>query len=307
MDNLELPFWIVVGLFVVDRIVKITMLLHQPTARLFVPDDLEPTVAFERVSHLGIGAHQDDLEFMAIHGIQACFHSRDDWFGGVTCTDGAGSSRTGPYAEYTDAEMQAVRLQEQEQAAVVGRYAAMAQLGYPSSVIMDPANLKPKEDLVQILRTARPKVIYAHNPADKHDTHIGVFASTLAALRELAPEYRPERLIGCEVWRGLDWMQDDEKVGLDVDGGDSLAAALGGIFDSQIAGGKRYDLAVEGRKQANATFFDSHSSDASQRVWYAMDLMPLVEDPELSVVDFTLGFVDRFRDDIRGKLERYQR
>jgi LmbE family N-acetylglucosaminyl deacetylase len=53
--------------------------------------------ALARITHLGIGAHQDDLEFMAFHGILACFRMRDDrWFGGVTCTNGAGSSRTGP-------------------------------------------------------------------------------------------------------------------------------------------------------------------------------------------------------------------
>ena len=49
--------------------------------------------ALARVTHLGIGAHQDDLEFMAFHGILQCFHSETDWFGGVTCTNGSGSAR----------------------------------------------------------------------------------------------------------------------------------------------------------------------------------------------------------------------
>ena len=31
----------------------------------------------------------------------------DQWFGGVTCTNGGGSSRTGPYADCTDAQMMA--------------------------------------------------------------------------------------------------------------------------------------------------------------------------------------------------------
>ena len=36
-------------------------------------------------------------------------------------------------------------------------------------------------------------------------------------------------------------------------GRDELAARLAAVFDSQIAGGKRYDLAEQGRRRANAT------------------------------------------------------
>ena len=48
---------------------------------------------------------------------------------------------------------------------------------------------------------------------------------------------------------------------MDVSGRDNLAAAMNGVFDSQIAGGKRYDLATIGRRAANATFFESHATD----------------------------------------------
>ena len=79
------------------------MKLHQPTAQIFVPDGKPIADALERITHLGIGAHQDDLEFMAFHGILECFASETKWFGGVTCTNGAGSARSGLYAKYTDA------------------------------------------------------------------------------------------------------------------------------------------------------------------------------------------------------------
>ncbi|MFP4541109.1 MAG: hypothetical protein ACLFR7_05730, partial [Opitutales bacterium] len=79
----------------------------------------------------------------------------------------------------------------------------------------------------------------------------------------LPPEERPERVLGCEVWRGLDWMPDDEKVPLDVSGNLELAQQLNGVFDSQIVGGKRYDLATIGRRRANATFLESHHADAA--------------------------------------------
>ncbi|MEM7589644.1 MAG: PIG-L family deacetylase, partial [Myxococcota bacterium] len=114
---------------------------------------------------------------MAYHGIEACYRQSDKWFGGVTCTNGSGSARTGLYADYSDEEMCDVRRREQDQAAVVGEYAAMAQLDYPSSVIKDPSNNSPAEDLTAIIEASRPEVIYTHNLADKHATHIAVTAA----------------------------------------------------------------------------------------------------------------------------------
>ena len=99
---------------------------------IFVPDQSDPDAALGRVTHLGIVSHQDDLEIAAYHGITECFHSGDKWFGGVVVTSGSGSPRKGPYADYTDEEMQQVRLTEQRKAAYVGEYSIMIQLGYPS-------------------------------------------------------------------------------------------------------------------------------------------------------------------------------
>jgi len=262
---------------------------------LFIPDGLRQPAALTRITHLGIGAHQDDLEFMAYHGIETCFRRDDLWFGGVTCTNGAGSSRTGPYADYTDDQIQQVRHREQNHAATTGEYAAQYQLGHPSSVIKDPANTTFTDELLTILQTTKPDVVYTHNPADKHPTHLAVTAATIKALRLLDPKHRPSQVLGCEVWRGLDWMADADKIPLDVSKRPNLANALGGIFDSQIAGGKRYDLAVEGRRRANATFFDSHSVDATDQLWFAMDLTPLVLDDQLDPVQFTLAHIDNFK------------
>ena len=280
------------------------MKLHQPNARVFIPDGLDPAGALARVTHLGVGAHQDDLEFMAFHGIVACFHSTTDWFGGVTCTNGSGSARTGAYADFTDEQMMAVRCKEQDQAAIVGRYGAMVQLDHPSKVVKDPADAALKDDLKAILAASKPRVVYTHNPADKHDTHIGVVVALLQAVRELPAAERPQAVHGCEVWRNLDWMADAEKVVHDVAGHDNLAAALNGIFDSQIAGGKRYDLAVIGRRRANATFFESHGVDASDALAFAMDLTPLVHDASLDLVEYVTAFIDRFRADVATKLHK---
>jgi hypothetical protein len=104
------------------------MKLHQSTAGIFVPNGKPVAEALGRIAHLGIGAHQDDLEFMAFHGILNCFGSRQNCFGGVICTNGSGSARTGPYADFSDAEMMAVRRREQNAAALIGGYGVMLQL-----------------------------------------------------------------------------------------------------------------------------------------------------------------------------------
>jgi LmbE family N-acetylglucosaminyl deacetylase len=280
------------------------MRLHQSTARVFIPDQADPSAALKRITRLGVGAHQDDLEFMAFHGILACYRSSEEWFGGVTCTNGAGSARTGTYEDFSDEQMMTVRKAEQEYAATVGHYGAMIQLDHPSKVVKDPGNPILKDDLKEILAETRPEVVYTHNPADKHDTHIAVVVALLAAIRELPKDQRPKTVQGCEVWRDLDWMLDSEKVVHDVGGHDNLAAALNGIFDSQIAGGKRYDLAVMGRRRANATFFESHGVDRSDSISFAMDLSPLVADDSLDVVEYVTGFIDRFKGDVTAKLRR---
>lgn len=280
------------------------MKLHQPDAHLFIPDRLDEAAALARITHLGVGAHQDDLEFMAFHGILACYHSTTEWFGGVTCTNGGGSARIGAYGQFTDAQMMSVRRSEQDQAAIVGRYGAMIQLDHPSRCVKDPADSALKDDLRTILAATKPRVVYTHNPADKHDTHIGVVVALLQAIRELPRDQRPQAVHGCEVWRNLDWMGDAEKIVHDVSGHDNLAAALNGIFDSQIAGGKRYDLAVLGRRRANATFFESHGVDQSDALAFAMDLTPLAHDDTLDVAGYVGGFIDRFRADVVAKLSK---
>ena len=278
------------------------MKLHNATASIFVPDGRPVADALKRITHLGVGAHQDDLEFMAFHGILECFARNDRWFGGVTCTNGSGSSRTGPYANCTDAQMMSIRRQEQNTAALVGQYGIMLQLDYPSSTVKSATDPALKDDLKDILAATRPEVVYTHNLADKHDTHLGVAIAALQAMRALPREQRPKKVIGCEVWRNLDWLPDSDKVLLDVSGRDNLAAALNGVFDSQIAGGKRYDLATAGRRASNATFFESHAGDKTTRLIFGMDLTPLVADETRDIVEYVCSFIDRLKGDVRQSL-----
>ncbi len=275
---------------------------HNPTAELFIPDGTAAEVALARTTHLAVAAHPDDIEIMAADGILRCFRRRDRWFTGVIVTDGSGSPRTGLYADYSDAAMRAVRRKEQEKAAVLGEYSAQLFLDYPSAAVKGERRAEVVEDLVALLEAAQPEIIYTHNLADKHATHVAVALRLIEALRRLPAEKRPRHLYGCEVWRDLDWMCDEDKVALDVSAHENLQMALLGLFDSQIAGGKRYDLATIGRRRAHATYFASHDVDAATGLTFAMELTPLIEDPTLSIEAFVLDFIRRFADEVSRQL-----
>jgi len=275
-----------------------------PKADLLIPDQTDGPAAFARTTHLGIGAHQDDLEFMAFEGILACYDRSDRWFGGIIMTDGRSSSRKGPYAGWSDDQIAAERVKEQHAAARLGQYSFIAQLGYQSKEVRGADKTDPVDDLVTLLAAARPEVVYLHNPADKHDTHVACFARCIEALRRLPPSARPAKVLGCEVWRALDWMVDSEKVAMPVSARPELAQALNEVFATQIVGGKRYDLAVLARRAANATFHDAHASDTESALQWAMDLTPLIRDDSLDVTTFTLGFLERLQQDVAARLRR---
>lgn len=278
------------------------MKLNRPNSDTFIPEGMPVLAALARTTHMGIGAHQDDLEFFAAHGILECYARPDQWFTGVTVTDGAGSSRSGIYDSFTDEEMIEVRRDEQRKAAVIGGYTAMIQLDYPSAMIKNTAEKGPVDDLAAILEAARPQVLYVHNPADKHVTHVAVLARTLSALRLLPHDARPKKVYGCEVWRDLDWLPDSRKIALPVSERANVQAALNGVFDSQISGGKRYDLAVMGRRLAHATFHQSHAGDKETGLIYAIDLTPLVQDDSLSLEDFTLTLIEDFKVEVSAAI-----
>jgi len=274
--------------------------------QVFVPDGVAVGDAIARTTHMAVGAHQDDIPIMAYHGILECFGRSDRWFLAVTATDGAGSPRSGLYGDYGNEEMMAVRAVEEHKAAFVGEYGAAVQLGYTSAAAKE-GDEALVADLEGLLRSARPGVVYTHNPADKHDTHVAVALRTVAAIRRLPEEDRPEALYGCEVWRDLDWMADADKVVFDVSAHGNLAAALMGVYDSQVAGGKRYDLATAGRRLAHATFSESHAVDVAEALIYAMDLTPLIADGDADPAEYVARHVARMDDEISDRIRRMAR
>lgn len=272
--------------------------------KLYIPSAEEENAALARTTHMTIAAHQDDIELTSLAVIGHCQETAGEYFTGVVVTDGSSSPRTGAYAGVTDTEMVVLRAQEQQEAARIGQYNALAMMGYTSTQIKDAKNSTPREELADLLRRCRPEVLYTHNPADRHDTHVAVMRRTLEAVRSLPKEERPKKLIGCEVWRSLDWLPEGRKIMLDTGRYIALSKALLGVFKSQIAGGKQYDAAFEGRQRANATFAESHSCDEYECASLALDMTRLLIDDSLTVEAFMQEILDEFKAEVTARLVR---
>jgi LmbE family N-acetylglucosaminyl deacetylase len=270
-----------------------------------IPDKQPIDVALKRTTHMAIVAHQDDLEIMAYDMISTCYKSKKKWFFGVVVTDGAKSSRQGRFEHLTDEEMKEIRKKEQIDAANLGKYGALAMLDYPSeSIKKDPyeAILVIKD----LIKRSKPQVIYTHNLADKHDTHIAVASLVIKAIRLLEIKDRPKILYGVEVWRSLDWLDDHDKIKLDTSRYPHLAKKLIQAFASQVDGGKRYDQATLGRRYANATYLSPHEVDQLSSIQYAMDLTPLIQDDSLDLKTFINQKIDKFHQDVSERMDRFK-
>ena len=254
-----------------------------------------------KVKYLCICAHQDDCEIMAVDGILKGYYSKKFSFALVVTTDGGGSARTGEFKDYTDEMMKSVRIKEQKEASEIGRYNSLYLLGYTSQKVKENDENVVK-NYVKIIKELKPEVIYTHSILDKHPTHLAVARLLIKALRQLPKDDQPKVLYGCEVWRDLDWVSDDKKVGFDVSRNVKLQKQLLNVFKSQIAGGKEYTKASLGRRYANATYYKSHEVDGAKLVSFAIDMTPLLKNPNMCVKKFALSFVEDLKQDIIGNL-----
>lgn len=279
------------------------MKFSRDDAVTYIPDGQETEEALHRTTHLGIGAHQDDLEIMAIGGILKCYQHDGQWFSGVVVSDGAGAPRSGAFADYTNEQMVEARIVEQNRAADIGEYAAQFILLHPSEQLKDAGYTKTADDLEKILRATSPSVVYTHNLMDKHYAHVAVALRLVDAIRRLPKEDRPEKLYGCEVWRDLDWLPDADKVVFDCTERQELQLKLLEVFETQIGSGKRYDLAAMGRRRANATYLEPHQVDEVTGAVFGVDMTPLIEDNGLSPLDYAVSFTQRLTEDVHDRIQ----
>ena len=282
------------------------MRLRNKDARIFVPDSIPTDAAIERTTHLAVSAHQDDLEIMAFDGIIKCYEKEKNWFFGIVVTDGTGSIRTGRFSDYNDHEFKMARYNEQLEAARIGKYGAVALLDYTSRETRDPASTKLTDELYDLISLASPNTVYVHNLADKHPTHVATALRTIEAIRQMPENKRPENIYGCEVWRSLDWILDEEKTVFDVDAYTELAWKLLKVFESQISGSKKYDEATIARRMANSTFLETLDADASNSLIFAMDLSPVIKDEKLDISAYVTNYIDRFKTSVISNIKKME-
>jgi hypothetical protein len=93
-------------------------------------------------------------------------------------------------------------------------------------------------------------------------------------------------------------MIDEDKVVLDVSAHENLQAALLGVFDSQICGGKRYDLAPGAAGARHLLCIAWHRRDHRPVVWHGPT--PLIVDSAKDLCTYVQEYVQRLRRSVRS-------
>ena len=237
-----------------------------------------------------------------MHGIGECFGRKSRGFTGITVTHGGGNDRNHGLRKIIE-----TRKREQKNAARLGRYVAQFLLNHSSRAVKDPKNVDMVADLRSILAFCRPRTIYTHCLTDKHDTHVAVVLRVIEALRRLPKSQRPGKLVGCAVWRGLDWMCDSDKVAMPISSqGAKMGRRLINVFKSQIKANQRLNEAVPARWMADAVFFKSHGESPYTAVSWGMDMTPLLQKPLLDPIKYAKFHVDRFSNEVQNRIRNLE-
>ena len=56
---------------------------------------------------------------------------------------------------------------------------------------------------------------------------------------------------------------------------------------------------------ANATYFDSHTTDKTSLLTFAMDLTPLTRDDQMCPIEYSVNYVKRLERDVNDRLKRF--
>jgi hypothetical protein len=90
----------------------------------------------------------------------------------------------------------------------------------------------------------------------------------------------------------------------DTSAHEELQLRLLEVFESQVAGGKRYDLAAMGRRRANATYLEPHQVDAATGAVYADDMTPLIRGDATDALEYAREVMREFTGDVESRVRR---
>lgn len=274
-------------------------LLKMKKTEVYIPKSANKV----KVSSLCIVAHPDDAEILAASAIDRAFEGAEGSFACVIVTDGGGSARAGEYADFSDEDMKKIRIEEQKKAAETGQFESLFLLGFSSAELKADPFGAASEKVKEIILQKAPQKLYVHSPFDSHATHVAVCKCVMHALLQIDRKKRPEKVLGGEVWRSLDWLPAGHMVV-------EVCSAEGSVADrallchkSQIDGGKRYDLAAAGRRRANATFGESRAIDEAEGLCRFVD-MTSVSNGEISLDAFVRQILTQFSEDVMANFEK---
>ncbi|MCC5951831.1 MAG: PIG-L family deacetylase [Acidimicrobiia bacterium] len=259
-----------------------------PNTTVVVPDGRPLDQVLVDATDVAVVAHPDDLELLLGTVVATCAADAERSLVGIVCTDGAGSVGVDG-APTGSQELAALRATEQRAAAELGGHTVL-MLGHSSATMLDPARRSAVvDDLVAVMGSCRPATVHTHALVDRHATHVAVALLTIDTVRALpSTTPPPTSLLGIEGWSSLDWLADSDLVEL-PGRNDDLTIRMARCFTSQLTH-KRYDLAMQGRWRANATFRHHDAPDDVAELALALDMTPLLADPDLAPAEF-LGTV----------------
>ena len=239
-------------------------------------------------------------------GILACFRPARQVVHWASWPPTAPAARATAYTRtITDEEMRAVRRTEQKKAAFVGEYAAAGVfLDYPSLRSRTPPS-RPGGGHKAADRRGRPEIVYTHNLATSTTRtsrwRCGRSPPSAGCRRKTAAASFTAARCGAV---STGWRTTTRWCSHSTSARTSPWRCVG-VFDSQIAGGKRYDMATMGRRRANATYYESHAVDAGQSMNFAMDLTPLIQDDKLDANKYVQRYIEHLAQDVSQRIRRF--
>jgi hypothetical protein len=98
-------------------------------------------------------------------------------------------------------------------------------------------------------------------------------------------------------------MLDEDKVVFDVSERDNIATSLVGLFDFTNKQCGTVRSCNNGKTSCKRYFYASHGVDVSIYVIYVFEPIPVITD-SLDIVDYTLQFIERFKNDVVQRLKK---
>lgn len=269
-----------------------------PDVRAWTPAGSNIQSALAKANSIAVVAHADDALIMlpdqatAVGGTSGLIE--------ILVTDGAGSVL--PPGCRTQSELVALREHEEIRVAQRAGFGGVIFLRASSATVRDTGERRVTQSIAAILACTHPEILVTHNPFDRHPTHLAVLARVLDAICRVPRRAWPLRLLGGEVWGGLDFLPAEIVQAHDISAQIETIGELMRLYETQNIN-QHYDLGAVGRYLSHATFHSSHARNEAVAMALTIDMTALLGRPASSLPDFVVRWFDRARNDQLTRLQ----